>query len=168
MASSSTSTGTRVAMLFPVIILSVMALNQARLHATDQLSSWRGGGFGMFATVDRDYVRSVHVAVTGGAGEIFTVRWSSVASFFSADASRSEALTDAKALPSQHNLREIALLLAGLTWEVNGTELIAVKDRSGKTIPSSSFAVKIYGVTYDKTTDQVTPSLLSEWRGSRS
>ena len=155
-------------MLLPVLVLSVMALNQARLHASDQLSSWRGGGFGMFATVDRDLTRQVKATVTLNTGEVVKVQWSSVSKYFAANAGRADALSDATALPSQHNLENIASLLSAVRWTVSNGQASAVQGNSGTTFSAANFHVTVYGATYDKTTNVVTPVLLSEWRGKRA
>ena len=49
----------------PVILLVVVAVNQMRLALTGELTSWKGGGFGMFATTDRPGTRYVHVWLIG-------------------------------------------------------------------------------------------------------
>ncbi|MEK9727461.1 MAG: hypothetical protein VW397_05080 [Candidatus Margulisiibacteriota bacterium] len=41
--------------LIPVILLAFISLRQIYLYNVDNLSRWKGGGFGMFSTIDRRY-----------------------------------------------------------------------------------------------------------------
>jgi hypothetical protein len=47
----------------PAAVLVVVALNQWRLAFTESLSSWSGGGFGMFSSTDGPGNRHLHVFV---------------------------------------------------------------------------------------------------------
>jgi hypothetical protein len=47
----------------PIVLLIAVALNQFRLVATESLSPWSGGGFGMFASTDSPGSRHLHVFV---------------------------------------------------------------------------------------------------------
>lgn len=50
-------------------LLGVLALCQLALVHTAGLSPWKGGGFGMFATLDHGGFRSVRLYRVGAAGE---------------------------------------------------------------------------------------------------
>lgn len=62
------------AAVVPLVLLSVAALQIARVVAIDQ-SSWQGAGFGMFATYDFDDTRAVVAIAVGedGSGELLPV-----------------------------------------------------------------------------------------------
>jgi len=49
--------------LAPVVVLIVVAIVQVILAKTAQLSPWKGGGFGMFATTDGTAVRRIRIFV---------------------------------------------------------------------------------------------------------
>ena len=54
---------TRLAVALPTVLLLAVALTQVLLVRTLQLSPWKGGGFGMFASVDGLPFRAVRIQV---------------------------------------------------------------------------------------------------------
>ncbi len=54
----------------PALILSFVALNQIRLAKTTDMTAWKGGGFGMFSTVDRPRARQVRCNLVGGNNDV--------------------------------------------------------------------------------------------------
>jgi hypothetical protein len=48
---------------FPSLILTVVAISQIALARTVALTPWKGGGFGMFSTLDHGAFRGVDVVV---------------------------------------------------------------------------------------------------------
>jgi hypothetical protein len=55
--------------LLPPALLAAVALHQIALAQRFALNPWKGGGFGMFATVDRGGLRQVRAWRVGPAGE---------------------------------------------------------------------------------------------------
>lgn len=55
--------GARWRVWLPVILLAVVAATQIVLTKTADLSPWKGGGFGMFATLDGSAARRVRIVV---------------------------------------------------------------------------------------------------------
>ena len=55
---------------FPILLLVLVALNQIRMARTTDLTAWKGGGFGMFSTLDRPRARQVRVHIVGGGRDI--------------------------------------------------------------------------------------------------
>jgi hypothetical protein len=51
--------------LIPPVILTVVAVFQIGLARTADLTAWKGGGFGMFATLDHGAFRGVEILVEG-------------------------------------------------------------------------------------------------------
>ena len=49
----------------PAVLLVLVALAQIGLTRTSQLTPWKGGGFGMFATLDHGAFRGVDIIVDG-------------------------------------------------------------------------------------------------------
>jgi hypothetical protein len=47
----------------PPLLLTLIALGQIALAKTGDLTAWKGGGFGMFSTLDHGAYRGVHVVV---------------------------------------------------------------------------------------------------------
>jgi hypothetical protein len=54
----------------PAVVLTVVALLQLTLAHAGTLTPWKGGGFGMFATVDSRGTRFFRVRVATGDGEV--------------------------------------------------------------------------------------------------
>jgi hypothetical protein len=48
---------------FPALLLTIVAIGQIVLAHTTDLSPWKGGGFGMFATIDGTATRHVRLFV---------------------------------------------------------------------------------------------------------
>lgn len=88
----------RFVILVPPLLLVVVALNQFRLFATESLSPWSGGGFGMFASTDSPGSRHLHVYVhnEGARKEI------------SFPAALETQLLRATTLPSRYRLEQLA------------------------------------------------------------
>jgi hypothetical protein len=152
-------------LVIPVLILPVVALNQARMHADSGLSSWRGGGFGMFATVDRDYYRAFQVTVRSKDGTELKLDWSVVENYLNGDVDRKETYSDARSLPSPERLAAVAELLATRTWQQNNGQVQILSQGNGMHFRAKDFIIKVYGVTYDRTMNRVTPELLATWSG---
>jgi hypothetical protein len=51
--------------LLPPLLLTVVALLQIVLARTADLTAWKGGGFGMFSTLDHGAYRGVDIVVEG-------------------------------------------------------------------------------------------------------
>jgi hypothetical protein len=49
----------------PAILLAIVAVGQIVLARTADLTPWKGGGFGMFATLDHNAYRRLDVVVEG-------------------------------------------------------------------------------------------------------
>jgi hypothetical protein len=49
----------------PAILLTVIALTQIALARSTDLTAWKGGGFGMFSTLDHGAYRYVDVLIDG-------------------------------------------------------------------------------------------------------
>lgn len=58
-------TTSRLLTLLPATILVVVALRQIQLARTEELSPWKGGGFGMFSSTDSGPSRRLRVTVEG-------------------------------------------------------------------------------------------------------
>ena len=55
--------------LVPAILLSIVAAAQVRLTRTEQLTPWKGGGFGMFSTTDDGVGRPMGIRIMGPGGD---------------------------------------------------------------------------------------------------
>ncbi len=56
----------RVIPYLPPTVLILVALNQINLVHRSEITAWKGGGFGMFSTIDRPRARQVRCNLVGG------------------------------------------------------------------------------------------------------
>jgi len=93
---------TRTAAILPLVLLVGVALSQVFIaRFAGRLSPDKGGGFGLFSTVDKHSNRSLDVVALGSGG---------TRDFDAADfkARNKQLIADAKALPSDRLLRRVA------------------------------------------------------------
>lgn len=142
----------------PPAILAAVALNHIVLSRTSDLSPWKGGGFGMFATVDAPTRRFLagHVTVDGRVLPIM----------LPSDDPAGDALTHALTLPSQRRLDEMTDTLARREWYLNPTTNAATP-RRGRTgterrIYPRGLRLEVYRILFNRDTVEVERLLLAE------
>ena len=54
----------------PILLLLFVAANQMRIARSTAMTAWKGGGFGMFSTLDRPSARQVRVHLVGGGRDL--------------------------------------------------------------------------------------------------
>jgi hypothetical protein len=97
----------RFNLAFPSLLLVAVAVVQlVRAHTTGQ-TSWKGGGFGMFATSDSPQARFVRCTIAGADGKEFRVLL---------PGRLSQAVILAKIVPSESNVRDLARMALELEW----------------------------------------------------
>lgn len=94
----------RFARYLPATLLIVVAVHQIVRAHTSPLSAWRGGGFGMFSTIDHPAARYVRCYLVGPRGEKLVPVPSGL---------RARELS-ALALPTERNLRALARAIVAL------------------------------------------------------
>ncbi len=156
--------------IIPVLILSLVGLNQARAHQTEQLSAWKGGGFGMFSGVDRDYYRVFRAQATDQSGNVFDLDMKSIdkalESGFNIDFQ--QMYENVRAYPSAAHLQQLIDVLGDAQWTFAEDGKSAKVEGWGNkrgTFASTSIAIQLYGVTYNKDTNMVEPELLTTFTG---
>ncbi|WAS90637.1 hypothetical protein [Nannocystis punicea] len=90
----------------PVLLLCAVAALQVSLAATQSLSPWKGGGFGMFSTIDSPHGRVLR---------IYLVRGDQATPIAAPDMLRS-LVQAARTIPTEDRLRALAVRLAQGTW----------------------------------------------------
>ena len=156
-----------IAALVPAVLLFV-ALHQVVLATTADLTPWKGGGFGMFATADRLDTRVVrsYLAVDGD--------WIPVASESKprlAAAGHLEALQRLQAQPSRGHAQDWAQALAASGWRhVDGTARIDEEAPASQHDPAvpvihvgqdaidiDAVGIEVWRTTYDRQWGRVVP-----------
>lgn len=92
--------------LVPAIVLAAVAVGQMVVARTSDLSPWKGGGFGMFSTIDSPGARVLRAFLVRG-GEEIPVR---------VPGALRELASEVRTHPSQERLDELAESLAAGTW----------------------------------------------------
>jgi hypothetical protein len=158
--------------LIPVIILSLVALNQVRAAQTEQLSAWKGGGFGMFSGVDRDYYRAFRAQATDQAGNKFDLDMDSIDRALESDFSIDfqQMYKNVRSYPSEAHLQQLIDVMGAAQWNFAEDGKSAKVsgwggDRRG-TFAGSSIELQMYRVTYNKETNMVEPQLLTTFTGT--
>ncbi|MBE9076218.1 hypothetical protein IQ241_02720 [Romeria aff. gracilis LEGE 07310] len=101
------------------LLLAIVAGRQLVLTQTVGLSPWHGGGFGMFASIDRDEWRQVEAVATDCEGKTITITLESPSDLFS-----SRSLIYLRTVPELPLLATVAQAL--LQAELRPTEQPAV------------------------------------------
>jgi hypothetical protein len=106
---------TVVAWLLPLVLILV-ASHQVWLANTRALSSWKGGGFGMFATVDPSTFRAVRGTFDTTDGPVpFDVY-----ALEEQGAAARKVFVNARALPDERRLAPLADLVTRSRWRLVG------------------------------------------------
>ena len=164
---------TIVAWLLPLVLILV-ASHQVWLASTSNLSSWKGGGFGMFATVDPSSFRAVRGSFDTPEGPIpFDVY-----ALDDLGGAIQKTFQNARALPDQRRLRPLAELVTRSRWQVVGgvaqhQELLPTSDDSPILVPgpgddADSITVtggrlEVWRVRYDRHTRTIRPELAGSY-----
>lgn len=163
----------RILMALPIIVLIAIALNQPRLFIQENITSWKGGGYGMFATIDKHSWRPVVITLN------FTDRNSenqrsiqvdirSYLSLIQADADKLQHYEDTRSLPTDHNLSVLAEQIASFKYITDqGDYAIANKEGFGTPISTRQIKIDLYRLHYDDATNRGTYELIKTWEGTR-
>lgn len=126
-ASSAPTAGSVAVRTAVPALLVVVALVQAALVHTADLTPWKGGGFGMFAAVDRSEHRAVRVYLRTPDGEVPAVLADPVAGQVTADA----RVVRARNLPTDRSLAGLAASLGAQAWTLqdeDGTQVAVTRE----------------------------------------
>lgn len=131
------------------LIMTAVVLNHHALASTHKINPWKGGGFGMFATVDSDSIRSVYIFGLSREGFIIADPRPPGLSVLQL----SQGLGDrAKALPDPRTLRKIAVEALALnafeSKQVNGA------------INFDGVRIQVWTLTYDAKSSRIKPKVL--------
>lgn len=159
-------------MLLPVFLLIAIALNEVRLYHQENLTSWKGGGYGMFATIDKHSWRAVVVTLVfrdrnGENERTLQVDLRSYLSLIQDDADKSQHYEDTRSLPTQHNLSILAEQIASYKYITDqGLYAIANKDGFGTPISARQVKIEVYRLKYEDATNRGSYELIKTWEGA--
>jgi hypothetical protein len=148
----------------PSALLCVVALHHAYRVSQEGLTPWKGGGFGMFSTVDSQAERFVRLSVTTEAGETLAVP---IPDEYRRQVDR------ARLLPWAPATAALAADLLGQAWvrserPLPGGPLSSTRVRlatgdalaDGQPVRVAAMRIEIYTVSYDPTSHRVSTRLL--------
>ena len=97
---------------------AALLLTVAGIHAVfvvrEDLTQWKGGGFGMFSTVDAGGARTFRVDLYSGGSRYRAI--------LPADTSIRDLVKVTRRLPSDHNVEQFLGFLAGTVWVLRSQE----------------------------------------------
>ena len=97
---------------FTPFLLSCIAISQIYLVLTSNLTPWKGGGFGMFAYIDRMEHRPVHLTIDNSVNRFIA----NPAEMMSRD-----ELNRLYSIPGDQRLKRLAEQAMQLDWQVDST-----------------------------------------------
>ena len=107
------------ALYIPVVLLCAVAINQLYLVRAHGLPPWKGGGFGMFATIDRSSDRFLRVYLLDESDNKLPVN---IPAGYERECFRLETL------PNQARLNAFAATLAQRPWKTDAPERVSEGD----------------------------------------
>lgn len=149
-----------LALCAPAVLVAV-ALLQLYLAHNHDLSPWKGGGFGMFAAVDRVEHRVVRATFEGVARQPIDVQ--AVAELSYPD---KQLVDRALSMPTQAALARLAARMDDLTWVTTADGVLTpADDDEASTADVSSeqypaLSVSVWRLRYDGSSDVASPEQL--------
>lgn len=160
-----------VAWIVPAVLILV-ALHQLHHATSNELSSWKGGGFGMFASLDSPSNRAVRLDLETDRGRI-PAKIHGLDDHSEADET---AFVNARALPDDRRMGHLAARVVEHRWHVvdgvarvdeargaPGPGLVLV-DEDGTELTVSGAEVRVYGIEYRRRGGVIEPRLLATYR----
>lgn len=160
-----------IAVLAPLLCLGI-ALSQVTLAQTRDLTPWRGGGFGMFATADHPEFRVVHSAFQTADGPV-PVDPFSIEGSHAAGARR--AFVNVRALPDDRRVDVWGQVLLAARWNVEdgvvvfdawhdpeASRPIAAPADTATELGAHELVTSVWRLEYDRSSLQAQPVLVAQ------
>lgn len=144
-------------------VLVLVASTQVLIANMSDLTPWRGGGFGMFSTIDNHDLRLVRIIVTDDRGER---RPLDDRELFDPDSPFHARAVTARALPTDSTVRALGAALTGQPTIVRGGVASLVptgnpepRPTNASTLPIEAVDITVYRVAFDRnrTTLELSP-----------
>lgn len=163
----------RVLVLIVPVALTLVASTQIFLAHTAELTAWKGGGFGMFATPDRHDHRAVRATVETDQGTIELDLYSMRLASSPEDRKR---FTNARALPRDRELARLHEVIARSDWAIEDgvarfDSWAEDEDRSiprllrgSRQVDPRHLTITVWRVDYSRSDRRITPRPVGEHR----
>ena len=136
------------------LLLICVALRQIVLVYTVGLTPWKGGGFGMFSSVDKARSRLIVVEGITTEGKLIKIDINSVEDIFS-----TRKLTLLKAIPQTELLQELAYMLLDSKLQLTKNEgiyrLTQEKSSSSQVVRLQQVKVQVWNFHFDPQTHRI-------------
>jgi hypothetical protein len=135
------------------LLLVVVALRQLVLAHTAGLSAWHGGGFGMFASIDRDERRAIEVTGIDRQGNAVEIDSTALSALFTEN-----DLLLIRTFPSRALLRDVAQEI--LDFDLYEDERGKTSRQLGKATPEQflrlqKVKVRVWRLDHDRKTSRI-------------
>lgn len=145
------------------VLLVVVALMQLYLSANFNLSPWKGGGFGMFASVDRVEHRAIGVSFEGAGTMTVDIEALRDNSF------PDEQLVDrVRSMPTQAAMERLGRRIDDMAWALTPEGVLTPAGGSSNPavdLPPAIYplvVIRVWRVVYDAEVEVVSPAQLEQ------
>ena len=98
--------------MFPCILLSMVAFYQYHRVHSSNLNPWKGGGFGMFSSINPVYKRKLSVSLVAADGKVVRIPLDSIVRSFSSASEVAQLRAKLIMKPSYERVKQMASTLA--------------------------------------------------------
>ncbi len=102
--------------MFPCILLSMVAFYQYHRVHSSNLNPWKGGGFGMFSSINPVYKRKLSVSLVAADGKVVRIPLDSIVRSFSSASEVAQLRAKLVMEPSYERVKQMASTLARVEW----------------------------------------------------
>jgi hypothetical protein len=152
-------------LLVPVVLVLVGG-NQVRAALTTELTPWKGGGFGMFASPDVHDQRAVRAVASAGTADEVPLDVRSAEPLLRG--AELAAFVNFRAAPTERGARRLVEVFEGLDWSFDdgagravgrrGPSETGVTVRTGdRSISYELVEVAVWKMTYDRDRSEIVP-----------
>lgn len=144
----------------PLLLVAVASVH-LYFGQTGPLNPWVGGGFGMFASVDRRESRAIRASADVGSRQVAL----DVAGWVGTSERHARLHDRVLALPSEEALARLAAELREQRWNVEGGVFDDVDDH--RALPAAnSISISVWRVDYDAARSAARPAQVAAFRDS--
>lgn len=139
----------------PVLLVAIAAF-QIYLAQSETLSAWKGGGFGMFSTVDQPQSRWVRAHMETASDRHVLLLGSPATD----PPGLGRMVRRARAMPSQGALDDLAAAVGHASWTVDQGQLRAVTDPSTAAIEVDAVEIEVLRLRYTRRSSTAAAQLI--------
>jgi hypothetical protein len=148
----------RALIYLPPIVLTIIATTQLFLSKQSTLVPWKGGGFGMFSSIDIEGYRIARAYLTLENRQEYPVQLASSDEF-------ELSVPRATAFPTEPRLNALADQILRMNWRLNAGERVVSPSPRGSQEPKlrgAAIRLEILRITYERESRRIRRVLLAE------